>query len=920
MKKLAAFIVNKRYYILSVMLVIALAFAACIPFVEINDDMTRYLPSNSAMRQGLNIMEEAFPETETSQSIRVMFTDLEEGQIAEIKTQLESIKNVDSVSYDTSENYNKDNYTLFVLNISCDYGSAEETAIINALKAQFSDYDFVYRNNDTSIGGIPTWTLITALTILVVILLAMCGSWFEPLLFLGVIGIAIVMNMGSNIILGTISSITFSIGAILQLVLSMDYSIILMNRYRQERRLTENKYDAMKNALANSFGSISSSSLTTIVGLLMLCFMSFTIGLDLGIVLAKGVFMSLLCVFTVLPALILLCDKVILKTEKKHKHKNKNGNLETAEQDEAVVGMGAPVLTNTPTQAVAVKKCRTFSDIMAGFEFKARYVIMGAFVVIFALACVFQAYTPTNFTLNNDDTIAEIFPSANTIVIVYNNDDEQNVVAVANKLTENEYVSSVSSYGETLGKPYNANELAQMIGAMVGIFTIDAPLISVIYYDKLDGTIYPVKAGIFFGFIYNLAQNDSISALIPAEMQGQIEMLNNFSNKENLITPLPSAHLAQSFGMGESQVKAILQAGQKGDTASISEFINIASEMAKNPQAGIDEATAARLIAAQTIINAVVSDSEFTAKDMSAIIGLDENTTELLYLLYASNTHYNNDWQLSLHDFVNHVYEMSNGKLAPLLNDNIKSIIAAMKTQLDEGAAQLKGDKYSRLILSTTLPEDGGEMTEFFDDLTAALDKTNAEYYIVGNSAMNYEMGKTFDKELLLITILTITAIFLVVAFSFRNLIIPAILVLLVQCGVYITVVTLHFTGVYYLALLIVECILMGATIDYGILFTNYYRENRATMSPQEAVKSSYKGAMHTILTSGLILILVTGIIGLLSTGTMSEICLAISIGTLSAAILILLVLPALLITFDKAITHKITFKKKSRIKNENRK
>lgn len=273
--------------------------------------------------------------------------------------------------------------------------------------------------------------------------------------------------------------------------------------------------------------------------------------------------------------------------------------------------------------------------------------------------------------------------------------------------------------------------------------------------------------------------------------------------------------------------------------------------------------------------------------------------------MYAANTHYQSEWTLSLHEFVNQVDVMANDELSPILDAETKEEIATMKAELDEGALQLKGNNYSRLIMSTTLPEDGDVTNFFFDNLTADLTDNNAEYYIIGNSAMNYEMSNTFDKELMVITILTIVSIFLVVTLTFRSLTIPIILVLLIQCGVYITVTALHSTGVYYLALLIVECILMGATIDYAILFTSYYRENRADLEALEAVKKSYNGAMHTILTSGLILILATGIIGLLSTGTISEICLAISIGALSAVLLILMVLPALLIVFDKFVAGK---------------
>lgn len=328
----------------------------------------------------------------------------------------------------------------------------------------------------------------------------------------------------------------------------------------------------------------------------MLCFVSFGIGLDLGIVLAKGVIFSLLCVFTILQTLILMCDKILLKTEKKRNRKNISVKQETSKQRSETFGAGVPVLADTSAQATATKKRRTFSDFMAGFEFKSRYAIMGIFIVVFVLACFFQSYTPTNFAMNNDDTIAEIFPTENPIVIVYNNDSSEQVNAIADTYIGNEYVSSVSSYENTLGKPYTSNEITQIIGAMGSDFTIDNSLINVIYYDNFDGTIYPVKAGTFFGLIYTLAQNESFSALIPAEMQEQIEMLNKFSNKESLTTPLSAEVLALSFDMDVNQIKMLLQAGQKGDSASVNDFINIAAEMAKNPQAGIDETTAAQLV------------------------------------------------------------------------------------------------------------------------------------------------------------------------------------------------------------------------------------------------------------------------------------------------------------------------------------
>ena len=157
-----------------------------------------------------------------------------------------------------------------------------------------------------------------AVSIGVVVLLLMCKSFFEPVLLLVSIGIAILINMGSNVIFESVSDMTFSIAAIFQLVLSIDYSIMLLHRYQQEYELLgrQNKPKAMRNAIANAFGSVSSSSITTIVSLLVLLLMSFTIGKDIGLVISKGVALSVICVFTVMPSLIIWFDDLVVKLDK----------------------------------------------------------------------------------------------------------------------------------------------------------------------------------------------------------------------------------------------------------------------------------------------------------------------------------------------------------------------------------------------------------------------------------------------------------------------------------------------------------------------------------------------------------------------------------------------------------------------------
>ena len=147
------------------------------------------------------------------------------------------------------------------------------------------------------------------------------NKWFYIIVCLiSAIGIAIMINMGTNVIFESVSDMTFSIAAVFQLVLSIDYSIMLMHRFEQEYELLgkTDREKALSNAIVNAFGSISSSSITTIVGLLVLLLMTFTIGKDIGLVISKGVFFSLVCVFTVMPSLIMWFYDLLCKLNKEN--------------------------------------------------------------------------------------------------------------------------------------------------------------------------------------------------------------------------------------------------------------------------------------------------------------------------------------------------------------------------------------------------------------------------------------------------------------------------------------------------------------------------------------------------------------------------------------------------------------------------
>ena len=893
MKRLASFIVNKRIIILSAMLILTAVCAFLMPKVSVNSDMTKYLPDDSSMKQGISLMEKEFPTEEENYTVRVMFKRLDIEKKVELKDALAAIENVDSVTYDMdSSDYNSGEYTLYILNTKYGYDTEEEAAIEKRVTEKFSGYEVTVENDDTSAPDIPLSVYLAAFGIILVVLLVSCGSYFEPVLFLITIGIAVVLNLGTNFFLGEISDVSFGIAAVLQLALSMDYSIILMNRYRQELKKTDDRKEAMANALRAAFGSITGSAVTTIVGLLVLVFMSFKIGADIGIVLAKGVAFSMLCVFTVLPALILLSHKLIEKTEKKERAKK------------------------------AHKK--GLSAVLGGFSYRFRRVIAILFVVLFIATGYLQFGTKTVYTLSEKDTIADVFPKDNTIVLLYANADESKIADIVAAL-EQEDVKNIVSYPTTIGKQCTVKEMSDMLSKMGESLQIDEKLLNIVYYHyRTNGKTDSMTLSDFIGFLSDkVAVDPMFSGYIDEAAAEQLAVLKPLTEISTQTAPMPPAALAQTLGMDAEQVTQLfmLRYGTEytpDKTMSLYEFVSFLTDnVLPKPEYAVmfDEEAKATLYQTKAIADAVVSGKEFTVKEMAEFVGkisdkFNRSTVELLYLYSASLKQENDRSTMSPETLVKHIEKLASEPLfSTLLTNEQKAGIAKARKQLDDGVQQLKGEEHSRLTVTTKLPVESEKTSSFVKGLTELCnEKLSGEYHLIGNSIMVDEMESGFGREQLFITLLTAVSIFIVVALTFRSLAIPAILVLIVQCGVFITVSVLGTIGgsMYYLALLIVECILMGATIDYGILFTSYYREVRTTLSAKEAIVAAYKGSIHTILTSGTIMVLITAVIGpLFGNPTIEQIVRTLSVGCASAMFLILFVLPGILALCDRVIVRK---------------
>ncbi len=1356
MRKITDFIIDKRYFILVLMIGFTILCTFLETKVKVNYDMAEYLPKTSETRKGMDIMEEEFKDYPSS-SLNIMFQGLKEEEKTDIYNYLEKIKGVSEVDYDDSSEYNKDDYTLYVLSLDCKKDSKTAASVYDNIQEHFQDYTFYTSGDVAQSNGevLPIWIVGLAIFCALIILIIMCESYVEPFLFLTAILMAVLLNNGTNIIFNNVSNITKSISAILQLALSMDYSIMLITRYEQEKEQEKDKIKAMKNALHHAFQSISSSSVTTIGGLLALVFMSFTIGKDLGLVLAKGVLFSLVCIFLVLPTLILMFDKLIGKTKKK-----------------------TPIIKMNKIGAIS---------------YKMRYIAVPLFLIICGGSYILKGNLGFFYTNQEEDKIGEVFVENNQMAIIYKNEDEEKVKKYLDKIDDDPLVDEVLAYSNTINEELTYDKLKTKLKDLGSEVEIPDYLLKIIYYyyfnketenkitleefvnfvedyayqneelqdlikpdmknnitklknfvmvnnlskkksggeiasildisksktedlmiyylalnksnkmttkefvdfinkdvltnskyktritednkeklDKLNKFIkredlekeldYKEMADLFgieeaesrdlYKYYINLSDIDleltinkftnfvinnvmdkeEYQDLFDSSMKQDLELLNNFSNKSTITTEMNSKSLASYLGVREDLIKQLLllkyksvdsgaklslqelilgieklqtssfnsylegvdlsnlekirefalnendfntqvrnkeqliavfdklspglvekfytfgqildgkemtneefidnliifaqnypgafdeeklkslqiiqwaiKNGKEEYTASdmatnlgiskqdinglyaliclstnktdnwqaslnelvklmltnkdndllktsidndtwanleflneimdstlnnkkytykqLSRMLDIDKDMVKDIYtlyidnkgttklkaqefekfilehkddqllAGIDQEKINDLLIVDKVIEGVLENKQYNYLEMTDLLGvnkedvkllyglydykyidknykitlkdfinyllkdvvtneeykkefsnkqitelktlqeimnninkkygakeayqllrklsddLEQNTMEMLYIYYGGEKKYDESYTLTVQEFVRFLNKeiIQNEKFKDFIDDDENKEIKEAQKEIDKAQNLIRGDNYSRIVINTKYEKEGKDTFNFLVNLKNTFKEDMTDFYVIGDSPMAYDMSTTFDRELNYITVITIIIIFIVVAFTFKSLLIPAILVLVIQCAVYLTMGILSLMGdnVYFIAILIVQSILMGATIDYAILYTSYYLEERKTMGVKDSVINAYNNSIHTIITSASILIIVTLIVGHFASAIAAKICITISQGTLCSALLILILLPAVLAAGDKIIVKK---------------
>ncbi|WP_302631791.1 RND family transporter [uncultured Clostridium sp.] len=325
------------------MLILVIAFILLIPSVlgylktDVNYDILGYLPDELDTRIAQSILKDDF---DCGSLGMLIVENMENKDVSKLKEEVKKVEGVNDVIWiddaidlsvpreilpeDIRDIFYSENSTLMIIKFAGTDASTETEKALSDVRKIAGKQAFlsgvagvIKDTKDLANKETPIYVLIAVILSIIILSITM-ESYVIPIVFLSSIGIAIIYNMGSNVIFENISYVTKALSAVLQLGVTMDYSIFLLHRYDEERESRENKVEAMANAIEATIESVVGSALTTVAGFLALCVMDLALGKDIGLVMAKGVVIGVICTITILPALVLTFDKVI------HKYKHKN--------------------------------------------------------------------------------------------------------------------------------------------------------------------------------------------------------------------------------------------------------------------------------------------------------------------------------------------------------------------------------------------------------------------------------------------------------------------------------------------------------------------------------------------------------------------------------------------------------------------
>ena len=527
--KFSGFVVRARWVFIALFLVAIIICAVFIPQIDVKYDLSSYMPEESNTNISLQLLKEQFDDKGMAY---VMVKGIEEDTATALSAEIAGIDGVNIVNYIPESNYNAQSKAALYTVILDDYDSTEGAfaaieGIIdtldgggyeNYLTGQ-SAYSY-YTRLETEDSMLKIGVVIVVAILL--ILLFTSRTYFELVPMLAVFGVSVLINMGTNAIFPGISYISNLITIVLQLALSLDYSIILLHRFMEERQVYADVKQALSAALSKGIVEILSSSLTTIAGLLSLALMSLPIGVEIGLALAKGIVASLISVIFLMPALLSFSDKPLRKTE----HKS-----------------FVPTVTK-PAKAIL----------------KARKIIVPVFLVIVILSGVGQGFNTYSFNYNAGSMIVEGqtaiqdagFGTLNTLVVVVPRGDidkEKQLIAditadggkfdkdgIVNNTNINA-IAYTQMYGVGFADNLTKEEIQTSLGSLLGSMDLsDMGITSENVSDMI---------GILFDDCYRVQHGLAENADVPADAKVMVADLLDYMTDDigSSITDLMSSKL-----------------------------------------------------------------------------------------------------------------------------------------------------------------------------------------------------------------------------------------------------------------------------------------------------------------------------------------------------------------------------------------
>lgn len=447
-------ILRHRKAVVASFVAIALLCACMIPFVKTNYDMVDYLPPDAQSTHAVSIMEEDF--SQSMPNANVLVNDVSLAQAQAVKDEIAAVDGVEMVLWlddmvdlaqpvetlDAAavDQYYRDGSALYQVSIA----DGEEGVVVPALRDLVDSYGEgngvagEAADNQAMMEGTTTQValaVVLVVPIITLLLVLSTMSWLEPLLFFAAIGVSVLINMGTNAFLGSVSFITSSVSPILQLAVSLDYAIFLLHAFADHRKTVATTEEAMARAMRQSVSTIAASAVTTLFGFMALSFMQFQIGADLGMNLVKGVVLSFISVTVFLPALTIMCTKALDKTT----HRRFMPNFENVGRPLGAIRVPAMIL--------------------------AFALMVPAFLGQSNVAFTYLTSEPDPELRYGADyyAVEEAFGQQNAAVLLVPRGDVAAEAALSEEVAALDRVSSVMSYAHTVGAPVPSEYLSPAV-------------------------------------------------------------------------------------------------------------------------------------------------------------------------------------------------------------------------------------------------------------------------------------------------------------------------------------------------------------------------------------------------------------------------------------------------------------------------